>query len=664
MKKLSSIKLFKTKLSSLGAKFSLLLALVWFVGGSATILTLSHHLNAQAEQTMRERADIVLTAMQAARNYTQNNIQPLVKAQVANVYAPESASSDLTAAEQDMADVADDPFIQEIIPNFAARRIFDSFRREDPSFLDYSYKEAAINPTNANDLADSFEAQLYPQLQPLDGPLAESVSGYRTLEGKKLFYMAQPLIMKDASCLACHGNPADAPKAFLKMYGDRNGFGWNLDQVVATQMVYVPADMIFARGRQNLWTVTKTFLSIFGALFVVINVLLWRNVVRPLGILTGTAHQISRCSLTHPVAPSESHSPSSVSAEAAPPGAAISLADENLSALTLRQDEPGQLARAFEYMLYVLNQREQDLQQAVDERTRLLSQEMRERQTAQFALQTYTHAMNHDLRNVAMGISSVVQGIVFRYNNARQNLADQNPETQGQTNWVSDPISAETTTDETTTDDSTTDLNGVTVDVEALSLLQKSCDRQLTLMDTLMQVRSADTWRAALRYSPVNLHALVTSILIPYAATTNGTATFKNLIPETLPPIQGDASQIQRVFTNLIDNALKYNPNGVNIVLSATLVSDADATNAARSIRCQVSDDGQGLNTANGKTLFEPYYRNDQTTTGYGLGLYICREIIRAHGGAMGIASVEGGTGASKGATFWFTLPLLENSVE
>ncbi|MEO0869599.1 MAG: hypothetical protein AAFY17_14415, partial [Cyanobacteria bacterium J06642_11] len=67
------------KLGNLGTKFSLLLALVWLLGGSATLLTLSTHLNKQAEQTTRERAEIVLTAMKAARDYTQHNIQPLVE---------------------------------------------------------------------------------------------------------------------------------------------------------------------------------------------------------------------------------------------------------------------------------------------------------------------------------------------------------------------------------------------------------------------------------------------------------------------------------------------------------------------------------------------------------------------------------------------------------
>ncbi|MEL6554125.1 MAG: DUF3365 domain-containing protein [Cyanobacteria bacterium J06621_11] len=596
------------KLGSLGIKFSLLLALVWLFCGGATIFTLSRHLNAQAEQTVKERAEIVLTAMQAARNYTQDNIQPLVEA-----YS-----------------VADNSFTQEIIPNFAARSIFSNFRQQDPSLLDYLYKEAAVNPTNTADLADSFEAKLYPQLEPITDTPPETVSGYRTLNEQKFFYLAKPLVVEDESCLACHGNSEEAPAPLINLYGDRNGFGWNLNEIVATQMVYVPADMIFARGRQNLWTVTKTLLGIFGALFCTINLLLWRTVIRPLKILTGTAKQISEC-------PLQINQPEINQPKINQP---IAIADKQLIALTLRKDEPGQMARAFEYMLYVLSQREKDLQLAVEERTRSLRQEMRDRQTAQSALQIYAHAMNHDLRNVAMGISSVVQGILFRTK---------------QTEYLQTPQ--------------------LRVDPEAISLIQQSCDRQLQLMDNLMEVRSADVWRAALRPTALNFHTLADKLITTYRTkfATDFAAklghetkfTITHQIPSNLPTVSADSTQIQRVFDNLICNAIKYNPNGVDIVLSASVQPpldsnfDSHSQTASTFVRCTVTDKGKGIDPNKHADLFTLYTRGQQdkpsaqTDKGYGLGLYICREIVSAHGGQIGVEESQTG-----GATFWFTLPI------
>ena len=575
------------QLGRLGTKFSLLLALIWLFGGSITIFTLSKHLNNQAEQTVRERAEIVLTAMQAARDYTQNNIQPLVKA-----YS-----------------VADNSFTQEIIPNFAARSIFSNFTQQDPGLIDYLYKEAAVNPMNTADLADSFERALYPQLEPLTNTPPETVSGYRTLDDQKFFYLARPLVVKDKSCLACHGNPQDAPAPLVNLYGDRNGFGWNLNEIVATQMVYVPADTIFARGRQNLWTVTKTFLGIFGALFFTINLLLWRTVIRPLKILTGTAKQISAYSI-------EGSQPTIRK-------------DEKLTRLTAHKDEPGQLARALEYMLSVLGQREQDLQRAVEERTRSLFQEMRDRQTAQSALQIYTHAMNHDLRNIAMGSSSVVQGLMFRANKSLP--ADTEPGT-------------------------TAGIESVSVDKTAISLIQKSCDRQLSLMDSLMDVRSADVWKSALQPAPMSLPLLANAIIATYRAKCNSSGhavTFENRIAANdeadLPPVQADKRQIQRVFENLIDNALKYNPEGVHVTLTATL------NEREHTVRCAVTDNGRGIELDKSADLFELYSRGTQklSSGGYGVGLYICREIIAAHGGHIGVDTLP-----EEGATFWFILPV------
>ncbi|MEL6262367.1 MAG: DUF3365 domain-containing protein [Cyanobacteria bacterium J06626_6] len=576
------------KLGSLGTKFSLLLALIWLLGGSITIFTLSAHLNTQAEQTVRERAEIVLTAMQAARDYTQNNIQPLVEA-----YS-----------------IADNSFTQEIIPNFAARSIFSNFRQQDASLIDYLYKEAAVNPTNTADLADSFERTLYPQLKPLTDTPPETMSGYRMLEGQKLFYLARPLVVKDKSCLVCHGDPQKAPAPLINLYGDRNGFGWNLNEIVATQMVYVPADIIFERGGQNLWTVTKTFLGIFGALFFTINLLLWRTVIKPMKTLTKTAKQISTCSVGE------------YQAEHQPSHQPVVLKDGNLTALALRKDEPGQLARAFEYMLHVLGQREQDLQQAVEERTRSLFQEMRDRQTAQSALQVYAHAMNHDLRNIAMGISSVVQGVLFR--------ASKSP--------IPNP---------------TADTNKVIVDETAITLIQKSCNRQLSLMNSLMEVRTANVWHSAMQPMAVSLQTVTAALIETYRAkchATGNAASFENQLVQTeLPPVRADEGQLQRVFENLIDNALKYNPEGVHVKLTAALNARENR------VRCTVTDNGRGIDINENTDLFGLYNRGTEkpSNSGYGLGLYICREIIKAHNGQIGVASVLG-----QGTTFWFTLPV------
>lgn len=561
----------------LGIKFSAFLVLIFLIGSGLKIFTLSQHFNYQAEKAVQERAEILLTTMQAVRNYTQDNIQPRLED------SPEWDSS----------------FVLESVPNYAARTVFEDFRQHAPSYEAFSYKEATPNPTNPDDRTDEFEADIFNQLAgATEQP--ERLSGYRTLGGTKLFYIARPLIMTDAKCLACHGDPRDAPQSQIKMYGDQNGFGWQLNDVIAAQMIYVPADTILDRGRQNLWAVTTILLSLFGALFIVINLLLWRTVIRPLKILTRVAKQISSCSLSDE--PRMMPNPS-----------------QGLERLTSRRDEPGQLARAFQFMLHVLGQREQDLQLAVQERTLWLEQEMQERQAAQESLQLYSHAINHDLRNLVMGISSVVQGVLFQTFGANQEKR-QPPETP----------------------------DAVAVEPAALAMIQKSCDRQLNLMNSLMTEESSDIWRVALQVETVYLQTLTADLQKSYSAKLPFSSTFHSHIPDDLPPIEADPSQLQRVFENLIDNALKYNPDGVDITLEAR-VEAGDSM-----IRCTVQDNGVGIDAQKVNTLFGVYTRgqSDARITGYGLGLYICRKIIEAHGGTIGVESSADG-----GATFWFQLP-------
>ena len=100
----------------LGAKFSVFLVLIFLIGSSLKIFTLSQHFNHQAEEAVTERAEILLNTMQAVRNYTQMNIQPQLKSTSEGSY----------------------PFILEGVPNFAARTVFADFRQRAPDFKDFS----------------------------------------------------------------------------------------------------------------------------------------------------------------------------------------------------------------------------------------------------------------------------------------------------------------------------------------------------------------------------------------------------------------------------------------------------------------------------------------------------------------------------------------------
>lgn len=104
-------------------------------------------------------------------------------------------------------------------------------------------------------------------------------------------------------------------------------------------------------------------------------------------------------------------------------------------------------------------------------------------------------------------------------------------------------------------------------------------------------------------------------------------AILKILIPEDLPKVSADPTQLWRVFTNLIDNALKYNPPGLTLTVSAIAESQM--------IRCCVEDNGVGITREQCDRMFDLYFRSSQirNSLGLGLGVYLCRQIISAHGG-------------------------------
>jgi signal transduction histidine kinase len=110
----------------------------------------------------------------------------------------------------------------------------------------------------------------------------------------------------------------------------------------------------------------------------------------------------------------------------------------------------------------------------------------------------------------------------------------------------------------------------------------------------------------------------------------------------------GDRDRIEQVLVNLIDNAIKYSPDGGKVTVS-TAPSNAVA-------RVEVEDEGIGIPLSEQQPIFEKFYRADpqqkQVPGGTGLGLYICRELVRRMGGRIGVRSRPG-----EGSTFFFELP-------
>ena len=119
-------------------------------------------------------------------------------------------------------------------------------------------------------------------------------------------------------------------------------------------------------------------------------------------------------------------------------------------------------------------------------------------------------------------------------------------------------------------------------------------------------------------------------------------------IPQDIPPVFVDEELLQQLFINLLDNAAKYTPEGGTISLSVI-------HRTSQQVQVSISDTGDGIPKEKQERIFEGHFRlkRDEEKEGYGLGLALCRNIVRAHYGQIWVDSAP-----NKGSSFHFTLPV------
>jgi signal transduction histidine kinase len=193
----------------------------------------------------------------------------------------------------------------------------------------------------------------------------------------------------------------------------------------------------------------------------------------------------------------------------------------------------------------------------------------------------------------------------------------------------------------------------ISMDRTLLEQLLAGSYRQIHLIDSLLSAQSAEIGTLALKLQPLDLEDLIQDVITDLRAMlTEQQMTIALQFPPQLPPIDGDQIQLQRVFNNLIANVLKHNPKQTQITITATVKPGTDLD--SDQIYCTVEDNGVGIPAAQLPHLFKLYSRGAKARRmpGLGLGLYLCQQIIHAHGGEIGVISQP-----QTGSQFWFTLP-------
>jgi signal transduction histidine kinase len=194
-----------------------------------------------------------------------------------------------------------------------------------------------------------------------------------------------------------------------------------------------------------------------------------------------------------------------------------------------------------------------------------------------------------------------------------------------------------------------------------LGIIVAEGERLTGLINDLLDLAKIEAGRFEFRMAPMSLEETVRRALASTAALFEVSGLRLEItVEDGLPEIDGDRDRLTQVVINLISNAVKFTPAGgvrVEVVreLARPHAPDADAASAPH-VRVAVTDSGRGIAPADIERIFEPFRQSSDTVpdgpTGTGLGLPIARQIVEAHGGAMGVDSTPG-----TGSTFWFRIP-------
>jgi PAS domain S-box-containing protein len=184
-----------------------------------------------------------------------------------------------------------------------------------------------------------------------------------------------------------------------------------------------------------------------------------------------------------------------------------------------------------------------------------------------------------------------------------------------------------------------------------VSLIADESERLGRIVNEILLANQLDAGRLDIEIEPFDPHDLVERVVEATRTYAPPPVTLKVDAPEGLPRVSADLDKVRQVLVNLVENAIKYSPDGGEVEVGARARGDF--------VRFHVKDEGLGVAPEEQERIFEKFYRADPQMTrgvgGTGLGLYICKELIGRMGGRIWVESNSG-----KGSTFAFELRATE----
>jgi protein-histidine pros-kinase len=245
-------------------KFNLVFLFVFALALAATGYVSWTLLERNARDEIAQNARLLMDTALAARTYTSSQVNPLLETQMKYTFLPQS------------------------VPAYSATEVFNDLRKKH---AEYGYKEAVLNPTNPRNRAVDWESDIITQFRG-NSEWTELIGQRETPTGGS-FYVARPIKIGNPACLRCHSTVDAAPKTMVERYGPANGFGWNLNEVVGAQIISVPTRVPLERANQAFVVFMGSISAVFVLIGIVLNLMLWAMVIRPIGRLSTFADRVS-----------------------------------------------------------------------------------------------------------------------------------------------------------------------------------------------------------------------------------------------------------------------------------------------------------------------------------------------------------------------------------
>ncbi|HVC62886.1 MAG TPA: DUF3365 domain-containing protein [Acetobacteraceae bacterium] len=258
----------------LKAKFNLALMAAFLLGLALAAAMSWRIVHENARREVLQEAAIMMAQASAVRDYTTSEIDPLLTEQLKVRFLPHS------------------------VPFWAAQTVLRSMARQFP---DYTYKEAALNPTDPADRATDWESAIINDFG--HHPSLTQLTTTRDAPAGPILEYARPIRITDKSCLACHSTPDAAPQTMIDLYGSANGFGWHLGDVIGAQVVSVPMSVALQRADAAFKVYLGGLAVVFVAIFVLLNLLLHFVIVRPVRRISAIASNVSLGNMDAPEFP-------------------------------------------------------------------------------------------------------------------------------------------------------------------------------------------------------------------------------------------------------------------------------------------------------------------------------------------------------------------------